>query len=187
MPVRDVEKGLCVGEQLLPSTCRLAPTGNIIWRNQSNFNFQCAALKKEPWAWFHRGRGSGCCWWTSKWHYNALGNGKGEPKGRGLRGNWLLKHIVNRLHNELRLLFETGRWKLRRKCNRRDVDGEGGAKGKPSEEWRRKEGGEQQQWELWIKVAESNELKLKESRRKETTAHWTSSQLGGGWYDFAIN
>lgn len=71
--------------------------------------------------------------------------GKGNRKGGVARGNWLLKHIVNRLHNELRLLFETGRWKLRRKCNRRDVDGEGGAKGKPSEERRWTEGGEQQQ------------------------------------------
>lgn len=49
--------------------------------------------------------------------HSAMGKGYQERWG----DNWLLKHIVNRLHNELRLLFETGRWKLRRKCNRRDV------------------------------------------------------------------
>lgn len=55
------------------------------------------------------------------------------------RGNWLLKHIVNRLHNELRLLFETGGWKLRRKCNRRDVEEERKAT-RREEERRKREG-----------------------------------------------
>lgn len=66
--------------------------------------------------------------------------GKGNRKGDGgWRGNWLLKHIVNRLHNELRLLFETGRWKLRRKCNRRDVEEERKAT-RREEERRKREG-----------------------------------------------